>query len=289
MTRLIETDIRAIRAGLPAYDRFLIQATGLPLRGIACCSAGLGNLEWRRLAAKLRVAVVPVTTGQGVIGGFAQMVQSILTHIGLQTMVTRSMDVAGIATAIEQRADIVFAADDDRFVALVPRCDGVVDNIDATAAGYVTGLKLMANGLERKPVLVIGCGPLGRHAALLLCKQGARPTLYDLIPGCMHQTRNFLNHACDDNVALATDLDAALAEHRFIFDATSSADVIDTGHINAQTCVAAPGMPCGITLTARQSLGFRLLHDPLELGVAAMAARALKLILDQNALERNMR
>ncbi len=289
MTRLIEPDIHGIADGLPAYDHFLVQAIGLPLCGIACQSADLGDLDWQRLAAKLRVAVVPVTTGLGLIGGFSQMVQAILTHIGLQTMVTRTTDIAGMAEAMEQAVDIVFAADDERFVAFVPKCKRVIDNIEATAAGYVTGLERMAGGLENKPVLVIGCGPLGRYAALLLCRQRARVTLYDLITDRMQQTQNHLLHECGCNIESAYDLDAALADHRLIFDATPAADIIDTHQIDAHTCIAAPGMPCGITLPARQALGLRLLHDPLELGVATMAARALKLILEHGALERNLR
>jgi len=289
MTRLIEEDIHAIEDGLPAYDHFLVQAIGLSLRGIACRSAGLGDLDWQRLAAKLRVAVVPVTTGQGLIGGFSRMVQAILSHIGLQTMVTRTTDIAGMAETMEQAADIVFAADDDRFVAFAPECKSVVDNIDATAAGYVTGLNLMAGGLAHQPALVIGCGPLGRHAALQLCRQRARVTLYDLMPERMHQMRNWLQHACGVSTELTSDLDAALVDHHLIFDATPSADIITVAHIDAHTCIAAPGMPCGTTLAAGKALGPRLLHDPLQLGVATMAAMALKLILDHNGMEGNQR
>jgi len=39
--------------------------------------------------------------------------------------------------------------------------------------------------------------------------------------------------------------------------------------------VAAPGMPLGLTAAAAEKTGLRLLHDPLQIGVATMAVEAL--------------
>jgi pyrrolysine biosynthesis protein PylD len=60
-----------------------------------------------------------------------------------------------------------------------------------------------------------------------------------------------------------------------IFDATNTGGHIDVAMIGEETLVAAPGMPCGVTPAARRRLGKRLLHDPLQIGVATMAAQVL--------------
>jgi hypothetical protein len=39
--------------------------------------------------------------------------------------------------------------------------------------------------------------------------------------------------------------------------------------------VSSPGLPPGVTAAAARALGERLVHEPLALGVAAMAVEAL--------------
>jgi hypothetical protein len=41
------------------------------------------------------------------------------------------------------------------------------------------------------------------------------------------------------------------------------------------TIAAVPGMPSAFTAAAQEALGVRHIHEPLAIGVAVMAARAL--------------
>jgi 3-methylornithyl-N6-L-lysine dehydrogenase len=66
-----------------------------------------------------------------------------------------------------------------------------------------------------------------------------------------------------------------LASCRLVLDATPSADLIDADWVRADGVVSSPGLPPGVTAAAATALGDRLVHEPLALGVAAMAVQAL--------------
>jgi pyrrolysine biosynthesis protein PylD len=52
--------------------------------------------------------------------------------------------------------------------------------------------------------------------------------------------------------------------------------MIKAHHITSETYVSAPGVPLGLDKDARGKISDRLLHDPLQIGVATMVACALK-------------
>jgi hypothetical protein len=66
-----------------------------------------------------------------------------------------------------------------------------------------------------------------------------------------------------------------LARCDLIFDATPSAGFIDAGDVTPDTVAAVPGLPTAFTPAAQAVLGSRHIHEPLAIGVAVMAARAL--------------
>ena len=70
MTRLKAQDVESISAKLFQYDTELISKTGHPLRGIACLAAGVQEDEIKKHLKKVRVGVIPITVGEGVIAGF---------------------------------------------------------------------------------------------------------------------------------------------------------------------------------------------------------------------------
>ena len=71
MTRLTSSDIDAIPCGLAVYDRSLKAATGRALLGIGAAAAGWEDEDAiGRLASTIRMAVVPIRSGQGIIQGF---------------------------------------------------------------------------------------------------------------------------------------------------------------------------------------------------------------------------
>jgi len=75
-------------------------------------------------------------------------------------------------------------------------------------------------------------------------------------------------------VNIEQSIEKALSGHSFIVEATNAAGVIDEIFITPETYIAAPGMPLGLTPAAVRKVSRRLLHDPLQLGVAVMAIEA---------------
>ncbi len=175
MTRLTTEFVRSIADDLGLYDQGLLEKTGHSLRQIACRAARVKEADLSVLLSSTLVGIVPVTSGEGKIEGFCQAVQGITNHLGAPSFVTGHPDVAGLAEAVERGAEVIFLADDDRFIALDMVSRTAVDNSEATARGYLAALDFLAKGLRGRPVLVIGAGRVGREALSVLQEYGARP------------------------------------------------------------------------------------------------------------------
>ena len=280
MTRLTINDITAIAEKLDAYDAELIAKTGCTLAGIACRAAGVAEAAIKEATGEIWIGVVPITFGQGIITGFCETVASIVSHLGCQAFVTRQADVAGWAEAIEKKADILMFADDERFVAIDIVHRRVVDNAMATAKGFVAGLGLMASGLKQKNVLVLGCGPVGQSAAQALVKWGSIVAIYDINLLSCEELAISIKKRLNTEINIEKNLDQALENHQFIIDATPAADIIRKHHISEQTHISAPGVPLGLDEKAQVKISNRVLHDPLQIGVATMMTFALKPYLE---------
>jgi pyrrolysine biosynthesis protein PylD len=275
VTRLTTADIRTIADDLADYDAGLVASTGHSLRGIACRAAGINEAQFDKTVGNLWVAVIPVTSGEGLIGKFCDAVKSISCHLGANAFITQATDVAGLAEAFEKKTDIVLMSDDDRFIALHAQRCRVIDNADATGYGYVAGLDLMTGGLQNRDVLVVGCGPVGFAAAESLARTEARVSVYDIAPSNSQNLAAKIKSACDSDIIIENDLQTALSGHRLIIDASPAADIIRAHHITADTYISAPGVPLGLSDKARLKISSRLLHDPLQIGVATMVACSL--------------
>lgn len=276
MTRLKSLDIADIGANLDRYDAELLAKTGCNLKGIACLTAGVEENVVRDLIASTKVAVIPMTCGQGVIDGFTETVQQIAAHLGFNTFVTRRKDVGGLAEAFNKKSDLIMLSDDDRFVAVNVKSLRVVDNADATGRGYATGLNLMTGGLKAKNVLVIGCGSVGRSAAIGVIRLGASVSVYDIHREPCDQLAREMKELLDVEIRIEKGLNSALPRYRCIVDASPAANFIDEGHITRDTYISAPGMPSGLSSGARSKIADRFLHDPLQIGVATMVVEAVK-------------
>lgn len=276
MTRLRCADIIHIAENLNNYDMELVARTGYSLSDIACRAAEIDKAQIRNLLPEIRVGVVPISSGEGIIGGFSDSVLNILLHMGANAFVTRTADVAGIAESFEKKADIVMLADDERFVALHIQSRSIADNAVCTGKAFATGLSLMAGSLKGREVLVIGCGPVGRSAAETLIRMGSRVSVYDIHIESLMEWVETLGQAADPKIQVVKTLDPALQRHQLIIDASPAGNIIHGHHIKPQTYVSAPGFPCGLDAEAQARLSNRLLQDPLELGVAAMLVSAAK-------------
>jgi pyrrolysine biosynthesis protein PylD len=274
MTRLNEQLIKNIGGTLEAYDASLVKKTGLTLKQIAMQAGGLSEERMKDALRSNRVAVVPVTWGQGRIKGFVEAIREILNHIGVNVFQSKATDIAGFAEAIGKGADIIFCADDERFIALNLPLKRVVDNAEATARGYVEALGCAAGGLNGRDVLVIGgAGQVGWNAVLWLKKKGAHVSVYD-----DDQDRLLLRSRGHD-VMVEHNLGETLEKHLIFFDASPATDIIRVEHIQPETVIAAPGIPLGLSDEAYSIIIERLIHDPLQIGVATMLAEAISIPL----------
>jgi 3-methylornithyl-N6-L-lysine dehydrogenase len=267
VTRLTLADVRSQEERLPLLDATLREVAGLDLRTLALRAAG--GAPDRDPFAGARCAAVPVTSGVGEITGFSHGVAAILAHLGCDAWPTERADVAGLHEAVEAGAEVLFIADDARFIALDIRRGRSVDNDRATADGYVAALEAAAGGVRGRPVLLLGLGPIGRAAARRLVELGAAVEVVERdatrLAAALAETPQL------HPVALA----AGLTSCHLVFDATPAADIVDADSVRRTTIAAVPGLPSGFTKRAQELLGARHIHDPLAIGVAVMAARAL--------------
>lgn len=265
VTRLSCIMVKGIGSELESYDKELKRKTGHTLKEIACQGTELLKIEPSG-GYKPSVAVIPVSSGQGIIEGFAEAVRDIIEYLGFISYVTSKTDVAGLAQAVEMEMDVVFLADDNRFVAINLERKHVVDNAIATAGGYIAALDYLSGGLRDKTVLVIGAGNVGKAAVEILKEMGigAKIAIYD------SDGSKSVNVAERYGAKVERGLDEALHNYTIILEASPAADIIRVEHIRPETKIAACGIPIGTTAEARSILGDRLIHDPLQIGVATM-------------------
>ncbi len=270
MTRLSSELISGMNETITVYDLALVQKTGLTLRQIAARTAGISEEILCEAFRSERVAVVPVTAGQGVIEGFTQSVQVINHHLGCPSFITDRCDAAGLAEGIEKGATIVFLADDIRFIAINLSQKRVIDNAEATGWSYAYALDACANGLQGQNVLLIGAGSVGENALCALDRLGAKVGVYDIDD----QRVRFL--ASKFRIKQEENLSDALDRYTLFFDASPAPDIIRPEHIKPETIISACGIPIGLSDEARPLVEDRLIHDPLQLGTAAMLAMAVR-------------
>lgn len=273
MTRLSFNDIKYVSSNIQDYDKILLNLTGASLKQIAAEAAGSG--AELICPEQHRVAIIPVTTGLGKIEGFSDAVQAVGNHLGFRTFVTRFPDVRGIAEAYNAKADIIMLADDHMFVAINLTSKLIVDNTEATAMGYAAALDFLVDGLAGKKVLLVGAGRLGNKAAKCLIDLGAEITIYDINKKLESSLAKELSDKCDNSVCSGFTLDEALSNINIIFDASSGGGFITGDQVTGQTYVAAPGVPLGLDQEALCKIEQRVIHDPLQIGVATMLYIAL--------------
>ncbi|MGB3860691.1 MAG: 3-methylornithyl-N6-L-lysine dehydrogenase PylD [Candidatus Aminicenantaceae bacterium] len=270
MTRLSSELISGMNETIAVYDLALVQKTGLTLRQIAARTAGISEEILCEAFRSERVAVVPVTAGQGVIEGFTQAVGGIIEHLGCPCFITANSDASGLAEGIEKGATIVFLADDNRFIAINIPKKRVIDNAEATGWSYAYALDACAGGLNGRDVLLIGAGQVGGNALCALDRLGAKVGVFDIDrPKAQLLADKF-------KMKLEENLSDALDRYTLLFDASPAPDIIRAEHIKPETIISACGIPIGLSDEARSLVEERLIHDPLQLGTAAMLAMAVR-------------
>lgn len=261
MTRLTPHMIRDVPFSSAERDSELIRTLGMTLKGLAYEAVGIDLRQLRM--EDYTAAAVPVTSGMGTTEGFSDSVCAIVEHLGMSAFVTDRSDVAGFSEAISAGADIVFMADDDEFVAFNCRTRTFSNNTRSTALGYFTALRVAADGLRGREVLLIGAGRVGTYAAELLDRERAKVTVVD-----MDRSRAEALKKAHDNFRVKYDLMDAVMESGLIFNASPAR--IPGEWIREGAIISSPGMPFSFDDEGLRRVG-TLIHDPLQIGVSVMA------------------
>ncbi len=269
MTRLKTSDVQNISRALENYEDELIRKTGSTLLEIAE-DAAQASRSVENVLKQTRAAVVPITSGGGIIEGFAQAVGAILNHIGVRATITHGADVTGIAEAYEEGNRLIFLADDRRFVAIDLYARRVVDNSAATALAYVAALEKMAKGLRAKPVLVIGIGNVGKPAIMDLIRRKAMPIAVDVDRIRIRE----LIEKYGSRVRAFDTVREAVRHANLIINTAPARNVLREDMIRDGMMISAPAIPVGLTQGALKKVKHHLVHDPLQLGVVTMAVAA---------------
>lgn len=267
MTRLRTEWISQIEETALLWDQKLRQDTGMGYPELAAAVSGRRTEELKERAKNTKVAVVPITCGEGVIGAFSESVAAVLAAMGVETFVTEHTDVNGIYEAASKGAEILYMADEDRYLALNIRSGRIGDNNLATAEGYVILLEQMAGGLKGKKTAMLGYGIVGKLMCAALKRKGADVFVYDKRWSCQKEAEAM-------GYAWMQDL-SRLKEFTLLADATSEGGWLSGSFLNEEVKIAAPGLPFSLDGEVCRKLTGQYINDMLEIGTAVMFGMAL--------------
>lgn len=268
MTRLRTEWIHDLENTAAAWDARLQEQIGMGYVELAAKVSGKSPQEIKSAAKNRKIAVVPITSGLGTIGSFSESVAAIVRAMGFHAVVTEATDVNGIYEAVDKiGADVLYMADDDRYLALSCPDGKTGDNNIATAQGYVEVLAKMAGGLRGRRTAVLGYGIIGKLMAEALAQKGARVAVYD-------KEKNKQKEVLADGYQWIKD-SAGLKEYRYVADATSEGGWLTKEMLHADAHIAAPGIPLSLDDGAREALKGQYVHDLLEIGTVGMLGMAL--------------
>lgn len=266
MTRLITDWLKEPEESFKKYDEKLKKLIGMDIPALAYHAAGLPPVPTDVIKVN-KTAVVRFSTGEGVIGSFAESVATVVRHMGADVFIPEECDVTGIYEALSGGAEILFMADDERFIAVNVKTGSIAENDHATALGYVSGLSVMAGGLAGKEVLQLGYGRVGKIALDLLINDGARVKIFDL---------DRAKTARLDNEKVLVLSEPPLPLSGLILDLTNEGGWLGMKDIADDAKISAPGVPLSLDDEAYCVYQDRVLHDPLQLGTAVMFAMTIK-------------
>lgn len=264
MTRLTVDWVMTIADTITDYDRYLYSKVSLSLRDLAFDAAGRLDADKYSLLNENKAAVIRNNTGEGVIGGFDIAVASILKLIGIETILCDKENISGINEAMDKGANILFMADDEKYIAINTRNNKKSDNDHATALGFATVLEKMADGLTGKDIALLGYGKIGGNAADIMTDKGGNIWLYDK------------KDVSADGVKYAGTIltKERIGDYKLIFDATSEGSWITPEIPITGASIVAPGIPLSFT-GDRFEKDNDILHDMLQIGTAVMLAEVL--------------
>ena len=260
MTRLTNNDVKDLSENLGALEDFLVKNTGRTLKKLACEAVGMW--EYAIDTKEYTCAVVPVTTGEGIISNFSESVRDICKWLGFEAFVTEKTDISGFKEALEHKPNIIFMADDVEFLAYNIEAKKASNNTFSTAKAYIAALSAAADMLIGKDVLIVGAGRVGSEMARLLVAKSANVTITDI-----DLDKAYAVQKANPRVKVAENVREAIRAHKYILNASPAH--IETEDIQEGAIISSPGVPHTFDEEAKKKA--LIIHDPLAIGVAAMA------------------
>jgi pyrrolysine biosynthesis protein PylD len=216
------------------------------------------------LSEKL-VAIIPDSSGEGVIPGFAEALAGIVEYLGAEAFIT-SPDEKGLLEAEKRNASLVLTSSDDLFVCRDRRSSHVAENGRCTGLGFAQALLAMAGDAKGRTVLVIGAGPVGLWASRRLTAKGAKVVCCDIVPERAQEVTRLVPEVKVFQGRLEEDLKS----FDFIVEASTSSTLWSEEYVKKGACLAAPGMPFSFSFSDR----YKLWSEPLATGTAVMLVDA---------------
>ena len=274
MTRLKTEWIDYMLDGMNEYNNNLKVRTGFDLSGLVMDTFGIDQKRYDRLREKLLVAAVPVTQGEGVIGSFSDSIAAIVRSMGFRTAVTEETDVDGIYSAILMDADIIYMADDTRYLAFSRDNGSFGENNYATALGFIMVMRAMMKkaGLDisAEKLLVIGNGTVGEEAVQILLNHGIDFDVYDKDPKAIENFKNL------ETGKYTLSSPEEIKNYKYILDFTNEGEWLKDEYITDGVIYASPGVPLSLDEKAAERLQNTAVYDNLEIGTAMMLGEILK-------------
>ena len=268
MTRLISEWVSPMLSGMEAYNRKLKEITGCDLCGLVGDIFGADEATFTSLQRQINVGIVPITQGEGIIGDFSEAIASIIASMGFRTLVTEHIDVDGIYEACRRGCDLLFFADDNRYLALNIADKRYADNNYCTALGYISVLEHMmrrrGKDITDEKILVIGYGIVGKEAVDILKEKGVSFCVYDKDKQALEGVDFELLHGKDE-----------ICRYEYILDFTNEGEWLMLNDICGDVLYASPGVPCSLDENTKKTIAKNAVYDNLEIGTAVMLGKAI--------------
>lgn len=268
MTRLISEWVSPMLSGMEAYNRKLKEITGCDLCGLVGDIFGADEATFTSLQRQINVGIVPITQGEGIIGDFSEAIASIIASMGFRTLVTEHTDVDGIYEACRRGCDLLFFADDNRYLALNIADKRYADNNYCTALGYISVLEHMmrrrGKDITDEKILVIGYGIVGKEAVDILKEKGVSFCVYDKDKQALEGAYFELLHGKDE-----------ICRYEYILDFTNEGEWLMLNDICGDVLYASPGVPCSLDENTKKTIAKNAVYDNLEIGTAVMLGKAI--------------
>ncbi|WNY29221.1 hypothetical protein MmiEs2_14460 [Methanimicrococcus stummii] len=258
MALLTPEDLANMTNALVENDRLITELTNYSLDGL--CRKIYGTAPNNE-----KVAIIPITAGNGIIGSFSESLLFTVQHFGMDGFITENTDVAGYYEAVMKGADIILMADDLAYIAHNLKNSKIAHNQICTGRIYAEILCNAKDYADDKDVLVIGLGKVGTPAVETFLKEKQNVYVFDV-------DSNRVDEVVSEYPVSKYDPTDSKTPNSFfkIFEATPCADTISKDVLKQNSLVSTPGIPCGISDELIEKYSIRVVLEPLGIGTLSM-------------------